>query len=366
VPREKTMAEIISRHGSVWIKPDPRSTVKLIAKEIKTPGRRALLQQLSKVLALSTLALLAGCHSNQPGPSNNGLAPVRLQADWFPQPEQGGYFTALAKGYYQAEGLDVTILPLGQYTSGLQVVSSGGAEFGLGASDQILEAVSNGLPVVAIGATMQHDPQAIMVHNNSPVHDFSQLEGHSVAAQPGATWFKFIVSKYHLRDVRETPATHSIANFLADPNYIQQIFVTNEPYFVGKAGVDYRTILISSAGYDPYRVFFVRKDYMEQHPDITAKFVRATIKGWQEYLRDPTAGNALILKLNTAQNPAQMQYTLQALKDGRFITGPDTSGAAIGKMTPERWAATNQQLTTLGVIRKPIDPTTAYTTKFLP
>lgn len=312
------------------------------------------------------LAVLSGCHGGQPAASANGLIPVRLQADWYPQPEQGGYYTALVKGYYKAEGLDVSILPLGQYTAGVQVVASGGAEFGLGSSDQILEAVSNGLPVIAVGATMQHDPQAVMVHQSSAIHSFADLEGHTVAAQPGATWFQFIVSKYHLKNVRETPATHSVANFLADPNYIQQIFVTSEPFFVKQAGTPYRTLLISNAGYDPYRVFFTRSDYVQQHPDIVRKFVRATIQGWKEYLRDPGPANALILKLNPAQNPAQMQFTLDALKDGNFITGPDKSGAQIGTMVPERWAATNQQLTQLGVIRNPIDPTEAYTLKFLP
>ena len=331
-----------------------------------TLNRVRVFTRLTLLLASSTLLVLAiACHNSAPT-SNNGLIPIRLQADWFPQPEQGGYFTAVAKGYYKAEGLDVTILPLGPYTSGLQVVSSGGAEFGLGAGDQILEAVSNGLPVIAISATMQHDPQAIMVHQQSPVHNFADLEGHSVAAQPGATWFKFIVSKYHLTSVRETPATHSIANFLADPNYIQQVFVTSEPYFVSKAGVDFRTMLISSAGYDPYRVSFTRPEYIAQHPDIVQKFVRASLQGWKEYLRDPAPANALILKLNPAQNPAQMQFTLTALKDGQFITGPDASGANIGKMDPARWAATNTQLTTLGVIQKPINPTTAYTLQFLP
>ena len=319
-----------------------------------------------KVVALmSLLTLVAACH--RPAvvlPS--GLTPIRLQADWFPQPEQGGYFTAIAKGYYQAEGLNVTILPLGQYTSALQVVASGGAEFGLGASDQVLEAVSNGLPALAVSATMQHDPQAIMVHKNSPIHSFVDLDGHSVAAQPGATWFKFIVSKYNLKNVRETPATHSIANFLADPAYIQQIFVTSEPYFVSKAGGEYRTMLISSAGYDPYRVLFTRPEYSQQHPEIVRKFVRATIKGWQEYLRDPAPANALILKLNPAQNPDQMQYSLQAMKDGGFITGPDASGAAIGKMDAARWTATNRQLTSLGIIRKPINAESAYTLDYLP
>ena len=307
-----------------------------------------------------------GCRSHQQPAPSNGLTPVRLQADWYPQPEQGGYYTALAKGYYKAEGLDVTILPLGQYTSGLQIVSSGEAEFGLGSSDNVLEAVSNGLPVVAVGATMQHDPQGIMVHKDSPIHDFADLEGHAVAAQTGATWFKYIIGKYHLKDVREIPATHSIANFLADPTYIQQIFVTSEPYFVQNAGVQFRTLLISNAGYDPYRVFFTRPDYAAQHPDVVQKFVRATIKGWLEYLRDPAPANTLILTLNPAQNAKQMQYTVQALKDGNFITGPDKTGADIGKMTSDRWKATNDQLTTLGVIRKPIDPATAYTLKFLP
>ena len=324
-------------------------------------------------IALAALACLTGCRSSNSNTEKaaNGLIPVRLQADWYPQPEQGGYFAALVNGYYRAEGLDVTILPLSQYTAALQVVSSGNAEFGLGSSDQLLAGVSNGLPVIAIGATMQHDPQAIMVHQQSPVHDFPDLEGRSVAAQPGATWYKFIVGKYHLKDVRETPATHSIANFLADPNYIQQIFVTSEPFFVKKSGVPYRTLLISSAGYDPYRVFFTRRDFIDQHPDIVAKFTRATIDGWKEYLRDPGAANALILKLNPAQNPAQMNYTLQALKDGGFITGvpgsaPDDPHAQIGKMTADRWAATNQQLTNLGILSKPIDAASAYTLKFLP
>jgi NitT/TauT family transport system substrate-binding protein len=315
---------------------------------------------------LVALTLFSGCQANREAAAPTGMISLRLQADWFPQPEQGGFFTALAKGIYKAEGLDVSILPLGQYTSALKVVASGGAEFGLASSDMILEAVANGLPLVAIGASMQHDPQAIMVHKSSPVRDFTALEGRSVAAHPSSTWFKFIVSKYQLKNVRETPATQSIANFLADPNYIQQIFVTSEPYFVKAAGVDYRTMLISDAGYDPYRVFFVHKDFLAKNPDTVRKFVRASIEGWRVYLRDPDPAHAMISKLNPAQNPDQMKFSLQAMRDGGFITGADPTGPGIGRMTPARWAATNEQLTSLGVIRKPIDPASAYTLQFLP
>jgi NitT/TauT family transport system substrate-binding protein len=326
--------------------------------------RRDFLKSAGVLGGIGAMGAFSGCHGGQTA-GKKGLFPIRLQADWYPQPEQGGYFNAVVKGYYQAEGLDVTIQPLGPYVSALSLVSSGGAEFGLGASDNILEAVSNGLPLVAVGATMQHDPQAVMVHKESSVQSLADLNGHSVAAQPGATWFRYVVSKYHLKDVREIPATHSIANFLADPNYIQQIFITSEPYFVAKAGGSYRTLLISSAGYDPYRIFFTRRNFLDQHPEIVAKFVRASIHGWKDYLQDPGPANAMILKLNPAQNPEQMQYTIKALKDGGFITGPDASGAGIGKMTADRWTANYEQLSSLGVIRNQIDPASAFTLKFV-
>jgi len=328
--------------------------------------RRHFLQAAAAVTGLPIASSLAGCLRRHPLAVKNGLVQVSLQADWYPQPEQGGYFNAVVKGFYKAEGLEVTILPLPPYGSGLQAIAYGDVEFGLASSDKMIETQSNGIPLVAVGATMQHDPQALMMHRESPVHTFADLEGHTVAAQPAATWFRYVVSKYHLNNVRETPATHSIANFLADPNYIQQIFVTSEPFFVTKAGGTFRTLLISSAGYDPYRVFFTRQQLIDEHPEIVGKFVRASVRGWQDYMRDPAEANALILKLNPAQSPAQMQYTFNALKEGNFITGDDISGANVGRMTAERWATINQQLTALGVIKNRIDPTTAYTLKFLP
>jgi NitT/TauT family transport system substrate-binding protein len=288
-----------------------------------------------------------------------------LQLDWYPQPEHGGFFAAQLLGYYKAEGLDVTLLPLPQYGSAAQIVASGKADLGLGSSDAILEWNSNGLPLVAVSATMQHDPQAVMVHQDSPIHDFKDLENHTIAAQTGATWLKYVTQRYHLTQVRQVPSTLSIANFLADPGYVQQIFITSEPFFAKQAGSPVRTLLISSSGYDPYRVAFTSRDFASQNPDLVAKFVRASIRGWQAYLADPTATNALLLKLNPALNPAQEAYSAQALKDGGFITGSDPGGAQTGKMTAGRWQTLYEQLKSLGILHGPVDPTTTYTLKFV-
>jgi len=306
----------------------------------------------------------SACRTSQPV-AKGDLTPVRLQLDWYPQPEHGGFFAAQLLGYYKEEGLDVTLMPLPQYGSAAQIVASGKADLGLGSSDAILEWNSNGLPLVAVSATMQHDPQAVMVHKDSPIHEFKDLEGHTVAAQTGATWLKYVTQRFNLHQVREVPATLSIASFLADPSYVQQIFVTSEPFFAKQAGAEVRTLLIASSGYDPYRVSFATRDFVTQHPDLVAKFVRASIRGWQAYLADPTATNAYLLKLNPALNPAQEAFSTQALRDGGFIAGNDAGSPQTGRMTAARWQTSYEQLKSLGILHGPVDPASTYSLTFV-
>jgi len=304
-----------------------------------------------------------GCHSG--AATAPGLTKVVLQADWYPQPEHGGFYTALVKGYYRDEGLDVEIVPGGPYISVEKQVSSGAAQFGMGSSDRTLESIANGQPLIAVAATMQHDPQGVMVRKDSPVRSFADLNGHTVAVKTGSTWWEYVVKRYKLDNVHEVPAMMNVANFVADPAYIQQAFATSEPFFAQKEGVATRVILTSDAGYNPYRVMFTTRDFLAGHPEVAGKFVRASLRGWREYLNDPAAAHAAIAKLNPALSPDWMQFTWQALRDGHFVTGEDPSGAQLGQMDPKRWEMMYQQLVDLKVIEKAFDPSSGYTLRFL-
>jgi NitT/TauT family transport system substrate-binding protein len=316
-----------------------------------------------RLLWLIVALYAGGCSHASTG---NGLTKVTLQADWYPQPEHGGFYTALAKGYYRDEGLDLSIQPGGPYVSYEQQVASGAAQFGMGSSDQVLEGVADGQPLVAVAATMQRDPQGIMVRKDSPIHSFADLDGHTIAIKTGSTWFEFVVKRFQLNHVREIPAMMNVANFVANPDYIQQAFATSEPFFAHQAGIETRILLTSDAGYSPYRVMFTTGPYLQQHPEIVAKFVRASVKGWRDYLSDPGPAHAMIAKLNPALNPEWMQFSWQQLRDGHFVAGDDPSGALIGQMEAGRWTTMYAQLVDLKVIGKPFDPAIAYTLKFLP
>lgn len=323
---------------------------------------RLLPSPFSRVIVVLAGLAAVGCNPSSRGA---GLTSITLQADWYPQPEHGGFYTALVKGYYQDAGLDVSIRPGGPYVAAAQPVAVGSAQFGLSSSDNILEAIADGQPLVAVAATMQHDPQGIMVRKDSPIHSFADLNGHTVAVKTGATWFEYIERRYQLTDVHEIPATMNVANFVADPQYIQQAFATSEPFFAQQAGIQTRVLLTTDAGYSPYRVMFTTRDFLQQHPDVVNRFVQASLKGWREYLNDPAAAHAAIAKLNPALNPEWMEFTWKALRDGHFVAGDDPSGAQLGRMAPDRWTTMYNQLLDLKVIDKKFDPATAYALQFV-
>jgi len=74
------------------------------------------------------------------------------------------------------------------------------------------------------------DPQGIMVRKDPAIRSFPDLNEHTVAVKLGSTWFEYLQKRYRLYGVKEIPATFSVANFIADPQYIQQAFATSEPF----------------------------------------------------------------------------------------------------------------------------------------
>jgi NitT/TauT family transport system substrate-binding protein len=83
------------------------------------------------------------------------LVPVRLQLQWVAQSQFAGYFAAKDLGYYEEEGLDLTILEGAVEIVPQQVVASGGAEFGIAWVPKVLESNSQGVNLVNIAQVFQ-------------------------------------------------------------------------------------------------------------------------------------------------------------------------------------------------------------------
>lgn len=320
------------------------------------------------LLVMICIGLFAGCERSSPATAETGgmRRKVSLQTDWFPQAEHGGYYQALAQGYYAEAGLEVDILPGGPGAGPKLKVARGDADFGMHKSDDLLLAASRGLPFVIVAATLQHDPLALMVHAASPVKTFQDLDGRVVIGNVGMAWFPFLEKKFGIT-IEKRPNTYGLGEFLANPDVIQQCMVTSEPFFAEQQGRRVRTLKLTAAGYDCYHALFTRRELLRAAPAVVRAFVHASIRGWRDYLEnDPAPANALILARNPQMTRELLQFSRGELIRHRFVHGDSAKGEAIGQLSIERIAGEMKTLLDLKIMEVPVEVSTVATREFLP
>ncbi len=298
----------------------------------------------------------------------SGLFPVRFQTDWFPEPEHGGYYEALAKGYYAEEGLSVRILPGGPNSGYLTAVATGRADLGMGNSDDVITAISQGVPVKIVAAEMEHDPQGVLFHASHPIHTVRDLNGKVVMAGPASVWVQVAQKLYGIH-FQLQPLVGDLARFMDNPAFIQQCFVTNEPYFAAARGAHPKAMLTSTQipRYDPYRVIFVGDSFLARHPDVVRRFVRASVRGWIEYVTgDPGPADALLKKLRPDLPAGIFAYSLAAMKRYHLVQGDPARGERAGLLTRARLQQEISLLEQVGVLEHPVTVDQVAALDFVP
>jgi len=314
--------------------------------------------------------LIAGCgkpaSTEKPAETGPALTKVRFQTDWYPQAEHGGYYQAAAKGFYKEVGLDVEIVPGGPGAFGSQKVATGQTEFAMGRSDDHMLAVSEGIPLLMVSALMQRDPQALLLHDESPVKSFADLNGKTIMTTPGVAWVRYLQKRYQV-EFNVIPVNYGLAQFMADKNFIQQCFLTNEPFYVRQAGGKPRTLLLADSGYDPYRIVFTNQKLAREKPEVVRAFVAASIRGWDDFMNgDPTPGKQRIAALNDKMSSDFMDFTIKSMRDNQLISGRAEDGERTGLLKKKRLQAQVDLLLDLKILNAPLPLEKFVSFEFLP
>ncbi|TDG00535.1 ABC transporter substrate-binding protein [Paenibacillus piri] len=294
------------------------------------------------------------------------LIKTSLILNWFAEPEHGGNFAAVVKGFYKDAGFDMTLTPGGPQVSATQIVASGKAQFGMANGDDILVARQEGIPVVAIATSMQKSPQALFYHKeDKSIKDFGDLNGHKVYVASTASFWQYIKKKYKLDNAQEMKYTGQLVNFVNDPNALTQGYMTSEPFTLKQQNVEIGSLLVADSGYKIYAgVYFTTEKMIAEHPDQVKAFVEATVKGWDYYKDHSEEINPFIKEKNPDMGLDMMKFSAQQEID--FVYGGDAATMGTGIMTKERWVEVQKQLVDVGILKKEEDIDKVFTTKFLP
>src|ERR1044072_2516940 len=113
---------------------------------------------------------------------------IRFVTDWKDQAEHGGFFQALADGLYAKRGLDVTIIQGGPDVNVPQLLTGGAADFGMGSNSFIsMKMLKAGIPVKAVMAVFQKDPQVLMSHPRRDINSLADMKGKPILVSSAAT-----------------------------------------------------------------------------------------------------------------------------------------------------------------------------------
>ena len=329
------------------------------------------MKALPALALLALTATLAACSPAKPPAVPGEATTLRFATDWRAQAEHGGFYEAVANGEYAKRGLEVKIVQGGPGVNVPQLLAAGAVEAGMGSNSFIaLNMANEGVPVKAVAAMFQKDPQVLIAHPDQGIEKIEDLKGHPILlsdASVTAFWV-WLKSKYGFTDDQVRKYTFNSAPFLADKRVAQQGYVTSEPYTLEKeAGLKAKVFLLADNGYPSYAtMIMVPQSLIDKNPAAVRAFVEASAKGWYDYLYgDPKPADALILKDNPEMGQDVLDQAREKLRSYGIVDGGDAKLGGIGVMTDARWAEFAKLAVDQGVYPKTLDAKKAYTLEFV-
>jgi NitT/TauT family transport system substrate-binding protein len=333
----------------------------------KAPAQSEVAEMALKLLPrMIAIALVGtGAFLSSPAPTLAGDK-VTFLTSWFAQAEHGGFYQAKATGLYEKAGLDVTIKMGGPQVNGSQLLLAGETDLLMGYDIQVLKGREQNLPLVTVASSFQFDLQGLMTHDD--VADIADLKGKPIliAGSSHTTFWPWLRAKYGFTDDQIRPYTFNLQPFFADKNVAQQGYPSSEPFQAQEQNEKVKFFLLADGGYPPYGSTIVTTEKMiAEKPDVVARFVKASLEGWRDYIKDPAPGNALIKADNPKMTDRQIAFAIEKLKQNKAIDGGDAANQGIGVITADRYKQTYDFMVAAGLLDPKTDWQKAFDVRFV-
>jgi NitT/TauT family transport system substrate-binding protein len=323
------------------------------------------------LLAGTALALMAA------GVQAQSL-PVKLTLDWKFQGPTSFFLIAADKGYYKAEGLDVTI-DSGQGSAGaVNRVVSGAYELGFADINALIEynAANVGKEVKSVMVVYDYPPFGVYALKSSGIASPKDLAGKSLGAPVFDASYKLFPA--FAKQVGIDNASVTRKNM--DPSLREVMLIRKEVDFIaghyfssfldlkakGAKPEDIVVMRYSDAGMDFYgNGIIVSPKFAAENPAKVTGFIRATIRGIKDMIADPKAGIAATKKKDPLIDEALELERLSIAINTNIVT-PDAKKNGIGGVDAERLKRSIAQVALAAGIAAPPAPDKVFDASFLP
>ncbi|MEU4656405.1 ABC transporter substrate-binding protein [Streptomyces sp. NPDC023723] len=249
--------------------------------------------------------LLSACSDAGSSQASSSKDKVRVALGWLKDIEFAGFWNADAAGYYAEEDLSVEFQGGGPNTPDTtSLLANGQADIGVHANMQILlQAIAKGNDFKMVGAVLQTNPGGLLSLASDPVREPADLVGATVLGQVGAkpqlnAIFELAGLK---RDYELVLIGSTVDPLLKKRGKVLTGYMTDQPVTLElkhnmKPDKDFVAVTYEELGLPAYAtIVYCKQAFLKQRGDVMQRFMRATIRGWQENLADPEPAARLVV-----------------------------------------------------------------------
>ena len=328
-----------------------------------------------KKLFVPTLVAALGLGLSVPGHAQTA---VKFSLDWRPESPNSGFMLAADKGFYKAEGLDVTIDPGNGSVDGINRLASGSYQLAMSDTNSLIRYRDNAAnPKIKTVLMLMNAPAfAVTSLKKNGIVKPRDLEGRLVGAPAAdgayANWAPFIRAagvdgaKIRIENVgfpvREPMLMQGKVDAIVSFAYSSVVALRSN----GFNAEDIIVMYMRDYGLELYgNSLMASPQFIAESPEVIRKFVRASIKGFMEVAAHPEEGVAAVLKRNPVAKEAPETMRLGIFMNDNFLTS-DVKANGVGHVDAGRMARSIEQIgETFKYTSKPA-PADIYTDEFLP
>jgi NitT/TauT family transport system substrate-binding protein len=296
--------------------------------------------RLAGIVILSLSASVAGSASAQ--------TPIKFSLDFKFEGPAAPFVVAIDKGYFKAEGLDVTIDTAGGSLEPINRVASGTYDMGFGDINSLIKFrdANPTTPIKAVFMVYNKPPFSIVGRKSRGVSSPKDLEGKKLGAPPAdgayAQWPIFVqannidASKVTIVSVgfpvREPMLASGEVDAITGFSFSSYINLKDR----GVPANDITVLLMADYGVNLYgNTIMVNPKFAAEKPEAVKAFLRAFVKGLHETAKHPAAAVESVIKRNdVAKKDVELERLQIALKDN--ILTPEVKKNGYGGVEEER------------------------------
>lgn len=333
-----------------------------------------MLTRLGAALVLVLAAVTVTAAQQKP------LRPFTFILDFLPYGEYTPYFTALDKGWYREEGLDVKIIRGAGSGDTVKRIAVGQGEAGSADFSALVAAKANeDIKVRAIAAYFRRPPHSIFVRAGTGINTAKDLAGKTLSITPGNSHGILFPL---LAKLAGFPAD-SVKWVTMDGAAMGPALITGRvdgaPFFANhearlqkqakSQSVTLKRIAYADSGFDMYSlVIFAREDTIAKDADLLRAFLRGTVRGVKHaFAKENHAEGARILLKFHPEVDLDAALGAAAVASTYTLTDEVTSGkVAIGQFEPARVDRSRDVYTEYMQLKKRVAGADLYTNDLLP